>query len=388
MNGSVKQTPYFLDLTRDEIYTVWTMKIVHVLPKYRHSNWEAIPNTTCLSFDNIVWYRAMKEYKGGIHTVIPFWCDVPMIERGKAAMNRELLETMEREKPDLAFFHAGDDIEIETMKKITALGVPSLYWTTDDSWRFWSVSRYFAPYFTWTATNRSALIAEYAKLGVKAILSHEGINPKFYQPLHNIDDQDIDVSFVGTYNPERGKVIKGLQAAGIEVYVRGKGWPEGELATQEDVVKIMARSKISLILNPPSFYIGVKPLVRLFFKRPNLGTFWRPFRIQPDFWNFADNVRELLGKRNLQVKARHFETLACRTLGMTRYADSLDKFYEIGKEIVVYQDIPDLIEKIRYYLEHKAERQKIAQAGYERTIADHTVEKRLDQIFGTMEFKQ
>ncbi len=364
------------------------MKIVYVLPKYSHSHWKVTPNVKNLSFDNISWYRAMKEYKGGIHTVIPFWCDVPMIERGKAAMNRELLEAMEREKPDLAFFHASSDVEIATMKKITALGIPSLYWTTDDNWRFWSVSRYFAPYYTWTATNRSELIAEYAKLGVKAILSQEGINPKFFQPLPNIDDQDINVSFVGTYNPERGKVIKKLRAAGIEVYVRGRGWPEGELAApQEDMVKIMARSKISLILNPPSFYIGVKSLANLFFKRPGLGSFWRPFRIQPDFWNFADNVREWLGKRKRQVKGRHFETLACRSFGITQYADSLDKFYDIGTEIVVYEDIPDLIEKIHYYLAHKEWRQNIARAGYNRTIKDHTVEKRLDQIFGVMGLK-
>jgi len=40
--------------------------------------------------------------------------------------------------------------------------------------------------------------------------------------------------------------------------------------------------------------------------------------------------------------------------------------------------------KIRYYLEHDEEREKIAMAGYQRTLGEHTYEKRFEQIFKTI----
>ena len=40
-----------------------------------------------------------------------------------------------------------------------------------------------------------------------------------------------------------------------------------------------------------------------------------------------------------------------------------------------------MIDKIKYYLEHNEERESIAQAGYERTIREHTYEKRFNNIF-------
>ena len=45
-----------------------------------------------------------------------------------------------------------------------------------------------------------------------------------------------------------------------------------------------------------------------------------------------------------------------------------------------YRNTDDLIEKIRYYLAHDAERGQIAEAGYRRTLAEHTYEKRFADI--------
>ena len=81
------------------------MKILHVLPKYRHSNWQKKPNMEFYSFDNITWYQSIVEKYGAIHKIIPFWWDVAMIERGKKAMNRKLLELVAKEKPNFVFFN-------------------------------------------------------------------------------------------------------------------------------------------------------------------------------------------------------------------------------------------------------------------------------------------
>lgn len=357
------------------------MKILMVAPCYRHGNWQWPPNTTEHSFEYQVTFKELTEFKRGALTIVPFWFDVAMMERGKDAMNKELLETVARERPDFAIFYVGGhEIKKETARKITESGVITLRWCADDSFHFDSVSKKYAPYYSWIVTDHSNCIPKYEALGCHPIHMHESIQPRLYQPV-SADQKNIDVSFVGTFNPERGKIIAALWKAGISVFVRGKGWEGGEVGLTE-WIDITRRSKIALILNPSPFSVGVKPIVRLFFKRPELGPSMG--RIEPDFWNFFSNVREWLQKRNRQVKFRHFETLACRTLGMTLYALDLEKFYELGKEIVVYKNTADLIEKIRYYLVHDAEREAIAAAGYERTMREHTLAKCLERIFKTI----
>jgi len=66
---------------------------------------------------------------------------------------------------------------------------------------------------------------------------------------------------------------------------------------------------------------------------------------------------------------------------LTGNAENLGQYYEIGKEVVCFDDRQDLIEKVRYYLKHEDERAAIAQAGYERTKRDHTYPRRFSEIF-------
>ena len=50
---------------------------------------------------------------------------------------------------------------------------------------------------------------------------------------------------------------------------------------------------------------------------------------------------------------------------------------DIGKEIVVYENKQDAIEKAAYYLAHEDERRRIAEAGKQRVLKDHTVGSRV-----------
>lgn len=53
-------------------------------------------------------------------------------------------------------------------------------------------------------------------------------------------------------------------------------------------------------------------------------------------------------------------------------ANGLDELFEIGREIVVYRDDRDLLDKIACYLAHDEERKGIARAGQERTLREYT----------------
>jgi spore maturation protein CgeB len=69
---------------------------------------------------------------------------------------------------------------------------------------------------------------------------------------------------------------------------------------------------------------------------------------------------------------------------MVEYMEELEEFFVIGKEIVCYRGKDDLADKIRYYLKHDAERNRIRQAGYQRCLRDHTWQKRLSDSFRAM----
>jgi spore maturation protein CgeB len=57
----------------------------------------------------------------------------------------------------------------------------------------------------------------------------------------------------------------------------------------------------------------------------------------------------------------------------------LGEYFDVGEEIVGYRDVDDLIDKVRYFLDHDAERERIARAGYRRVMRDHRFRDRMRQ---------
>jgi hypothetical protein len=81
------------------------------------------------------------------------------------------------------------------------------------------------------------------------------------------------------------------------------------------------------------------------------------------------------------VTMRVFEGTACGALVLTdKVANGLDELFDIGREIVVYHDDAELLERIAYYLDHEAERAQIADAGQRRTLAEHTYAHRAQTL--------
>ncbi len=315
------------------------------------------------------------------HSVDVFLFDDAITTYGREAARAKLWEHVTATKPDvcIAGFNEYDWGE-ELMEKMRDQKFTTFVYTgDDDTWRWERISRHFAKYFTWIVTYDSRAVKKYRSIGCKNIIHHQpGVDLKSFYKIEGIK-KDIDVSFVGLWSKPRERVIKALQKSGINVYVRGTGWPGGPLATQEELIDVINRSKIGLALNTASFYVGLRPLVRLFFRRADLGEGGFPVKL--DIQNFFDNIRSWFMKRNLWVKARNFEVPACGTMEMTQDADDMRDYYKLGEEIVVYENEEDLVRKIKYYLAHPEEREEIARKGHERTMREHSTKKRFEDIF-------
>jgi spore maturation protein CgeB len=78
---------------------------------------------------------------------------------------------------------------------------------------------------------------------------------------------------------------------------------------------------------------------------------------------------------------RCFEVPATRTLLLSEYTDDLASLYRAGVEADFFNSKEEMMQKLRLYVEDDARRLSVAQAGYDRVIADgHDVVSRMKQV--------
>lgn len=83
---------------------------------------------------------------------------------------------------------------------------------------------------------------------------------------------------------------------------------------------------------------------------------------------------------------RNFEIPAMRAFMLSEYTDDLNSLFSEGKEAEYFRTKDELVEKIKYYLDHEDEIAGIAQAGYERVQRDgHDVTSRMKQFIQEIE---
>lgn len=77
---------------------------------------------------------------------------------------------------------------------------------------------------------------------------------------------------------------------------------------------------------------------------------------------------------------RLFEATGVGTCLLTDTARNMSDLFEEDHEVIAYSSIEECIEKVNYLLEHEDIRRQIAAAGQRRTLKDHTVMSRCQQI--------
>ena len=83
---------------------------------------------------------------------------------------------------------------------------------------------------------------------------------------------------------------------------------------------------------------------------------------------------------NYANNMRLYEATGCGALLVTDYKDNLSELFVPDQEVVTYRSVEEAVDKIKYYLSHEDERSKIAKAGKERTLSEHTYYNRMCQL--------
>lgn len=287
-------------------------------------------------------------------------------EIGRGPMNAELLEIVREQQPDLALVSLyTDQLLPETLDAIK-LQTTSVYYAYDDMWRKPFVD-FWAPHFTYVTTSYVRGVEDmrsrghdnglYLSLASNHFLFEKTGAPKKY-----------DASFVGMKHPYRKWLIGRLEREGIRVHVRGTGWSDERVRGSrfrkgrvpvEELVEIINASKINLNLTNETSWDA-----RYLLSSPR--AVWNTLRSRKSF---------------APVNLRIFEVNACGGFQLVPYMEGLEKRYAIGEELVIYQSPEQLVERVRYYLQHEEEREAIAARGHARTLRDHTMAARFHELF-------
>lgn len=264
-----------------------------------------------------------------------------------AALNAAFLDAMERERPDLALcVFMTCELWTETLDLVRSTFPATIVnWGTDDSWKYAQFARHIAPHVdcyatTWPAARDRARQDRFSNW----VLTQWAANDAMLAVPLSAHECGRKVSFIGAAYGNRRRWVEDLKAAGIEVECFGHGWPNGPVASAE-VPRIIRDSVISL--------------------------------------NFADSGihwRGAVPYRSRQIKARVFEVPGAGGFLLTQTADHLDRYYRLGEEIVAFDSADQLIERVRHFLAHPQERDRIAIAGHERTRREHSYSRRLESL--------
>jgi hypothetical protein len=159
-----------------------------------------------------------------------------------------------------------------------------------------------------------------------------------------------DAGFIGTWSPKKARYLRVLaeQAPEVQVRVWGNQWTSrlsslGELANVVQGRPVVA-DLYALAIACTKINIALLSEIRVGASSGDLTT------------------------------SRTFEIPACGGFMLHERTDEVVSFFEEDTEIACFGDETELVAKIRYYLAHDGEREKMRHAAHERCVANYSVD--------------
>ncbi len=389
----------------------------------------ASPTTPNTAFRSNLWRNNLYQPLVGLgHDVVEFQYDLrktfqnldpqdpkqeAFIDENRPMITEELLrqiKAVHTEKPiDLFFSYFYDACVLpEAIDEIKSMRIRTVNWYCNGSYQLHLVSQ-ISPHYDWCLVPERFRLDDYKAMGANPIYCQEAANPHIYKPYDL--PVEFDVTFVGQAYGDRPAYIKYLLEQGINVRVWGWGWrnfsldrmsvprfqflgrpiriakalltPAGWLAVRRWLINLFGASSEKTakgysagVTLPASILGGTlsdEEMIRMYSRsKINIGFSTCGYTHETE-------------RRILQVRLRDFEVPMSGGFYMVEWMKELEEFFDVGKEIVCYNNKEDMLDKIKYYLEHDSERERIRRAGCKRCRNEHTWQKRFEAVFCEME---
>lgn len=187
------------------------------------------------------------------------------------------------------------------------------------------------------------------------------------QPMENsIDKYSADISFIGTYLPEKREFMKKYLFPLLKKY-------KVKLYCQD--LTLLDRSLNLLLKTGQYFNI---PLLKS-FKKNNV-TFKQERQIFRSSTISVNIHEEYQKKFGLDFNDRTFKILLYGGFEVTDEVNSMHKYFRNGVDIVISKNGDEWLEKIAYYLKYPEKRLPIMQAGQKKVLNYHTYHNRVKQF--------
>jgi spore maturation protein CgeB len=284
----------------------------------------------------------------------------------KECLQQKIIDTANNIKPDLIFFILQkEQIEIQTLKMLKEQGFFTVNFFGDDQWRFYNWSSKFATHFSACITTDKFSIDKYREIGQDNVIRSQWASLDSEVSYEKVDYK-YEVSFVGGINPYRKWFVRQLLKKDIKVHCFGNGWDNGRV-TYKQMEEIFLTTKINLNISNSTNY-DIRYLIS------NLKA-------------FLITARALIkgGKNSSQTKARNFEIPVQGGFQLTDYVPTIEDYFDIGKELICYNNIDEAENLIQYYLKHNNERENIKISGIKKARENHTFKHRIVEYMKELE---
>jgi hypothetical protein len=279
-----------------------------------------------------------------------------------AEYNRDLIDVAKHLRPQLFFAFKGPQVNADAVRAIKAIGAIAINLYPDVS--VMAHGKYLPqalPFYNWVFTTKSFGLGDMEReLGIRnASFVPPAFDPEVHAPFalaqSDMDRYGADVSFIGTWSPKKERMLQRVHDAlpGIKLRVWGSHW---DRATASQLQAAIEHQVV----------IGAEYAKCIRASRINLGLLSEIVK--------GASSGDLITARTFHIPASGGFMLHERTNEVVGY-------FEEGAECALFSEGQELITKIRHYLDHDQERQRVAEAGRARCLASgYSVDARIDQI--------
>jgi hypothetical protein len=281
-------------------------------------------------------------------------------------MNERLLRTAADLRPDVILFYNPTHVLARTIRRLHELlpGTKLAQYANDNPfgmrrhyWRhFRRALRDFDVHFAFRHSN----IRDYRAAGAPEVHLLRG----YYMPDQVYREEPepgeerfrSDVVFAGHYEPDgRLEALDRIARAGWKVNLFGGAWGRALPLVPAD--------------SPLRAHFPVVPVIGADYRKALSG---------------AAIALCFLSKLNTDTYTlRNFEIPATGTLMLSEYTDDLASMFEEGVEADYFRSHDELLDKVMYYMNNSAVRERVAQRGHERLLRDgHDVRSRMRSFLG------
>ncbi len=301
-------------------------------------------------------------------------------------------------------------------EEIHQLGIPTVNFYCNSIYQFELVSAIAQSVnFSWHAEKEAR--SQYLEVGANPVWVQMGADPEVYYPVVNVSRQQ-KACFVGQRYADREQHLAKLITENVPVNIYGNGWgadttPTSESSEPENSVpethylgrkiqqpgSLFSYSQvISENIQRQGLISGIQRTIRQFnYRRQNrqllpilasaaqgyaesISKTFSAHEVVLSFSNVWSDGRP--GSKLIpHVRLRDFEAPLCRSCYLTGYTEEIAEFYELGKEIDTYESPEELVDKVKFYLAHPQEAEKLREAAYQRAKRDHTWVNRFQELF-------